>query len=424
MGARVAAGRLRRGRMTLLVVAVAVVVTACTVSTAGQATRAGIGAAAGANGSVSAAPTATSPSAASTTPSAATPTADPTVEAPPKITYRVAAPAGQMPDTKLVGLGWWSAAVDTNSTGSLTTDGSHDDSASVYITPTSAVQPKNAAIPRNSAAGNLWSGVGLTGRTNGQLISITGDHAYTCSGTVIHSAAKDLVLTAGHCVWNIPVGKPANKGGPAMTLLDTIWFVPGASELSDPLTLDRGGRPDVLAPYGIWKVVGADTNDRWLQNTWITDSGRGLAQTELMHGGGSYDDIAFVRVDPLDGQQIETVTGAQGLLFTDTATAAREISYPTVILGYPSAAPFDGRTQRYCTRREPDTYQGDARVQTAEVPCALTPGASGGAWFTGFDNIDGVGYVYGVTSRGGDSHLTVGMLSLADDYPLYRKVAG
>ena len=53
----------------------------------------------------------------------------------------------------------------------------------------------------------------------------------------------------------------------------------------------------------------------------------------------------------------------------------------------------------------------------------MTPGASGGAWFTGFDQVDGVGYVYGVTSRGGDDELTVALLSLALDYPLYKNVA-
>jgi V8-like Glu-specific endopeptidase len=408
---------LSSGRMATLAIASVLVVTACTVSTAGHPVRAGVGDAAGPGGSVSAATS-------SSAPATVTRTAVRTVQAAPKVTYRVAAPLGKRPDHALVGLPWWSAAVDTNFTSSLTTDGSHDDSASIYIAPTSAVRPKNAAQPKNSATGNVWSGVGLTGRTNGQLIGLTGNQAYTCSGTVVHSAAKNLVLTAGHCVWNIPVGKPANKGGPPMVLLEAIWFIPGASNLSKPLTLDTDGRPEVQAPYGIWKVNGARTNDRWMQNTWITQSGRGLAQTELMHGVGSYDDIAFVTVDSLDGQEIETVTGAQGLLFTNTANTAPEISYPTVVLGYPSAEPFDGSDQRYCTQREPDTYEGDARVQTAQVSCALTPGASGGAWFTGFDNVAGAGYIYGVTSRGGDSRLAVGMLSLADDYPLYRKVAG
>lgn len=346
------------------------------------------------------------------------------IAAAPQFTYQVGAPVRRSQIGDLAWLPWWGAAINTNYTSSLTTDGSHDDSATQYISPTSPVQPKNAASPGNSSAGDLWSGVGLTGRTNGQLIGIAGDQAYTCSGTVVHSAAKNMVLTAGHCVWNIPVGKPANQGAPAMTLLDKIWFVPGASELSVPVILDPHGQPIIHAPYGIWKVNGAYTNNRWLQNTWVTESGSGLKQTELMHGAGSYDDIAFLTVETVDGQEIESVTGAQGLMFSDTANTALGIIYPTIILGYPSTVPFDGSAQRYCTQRLPTSYQGDALVQTAEVSCALTPGSSGGAWFSGFDGVDGVGYVYGVTSRGGESQLTVGMLSLAQDYPLYRKVAG
>lgn len=413
MSARGSVARSRPGRAALLAIASILVVSACTVSTAGQASRGTIGGATGA-----------APVAGGLSPSAAATATVTTVAAIPEATYRVATPVRRANSGHLAGLPWWSAAVDTNNTSSLTTDGSHDDSATIYIPPTSPVQPKNAANQTNSSAGHLWSGVGLTSRTNGQLIGVTGIRAYTCSGTVVHSAAKNLVLTAAHCVWNIPVGKPPNKGGTAMTLLDEIWFVPGASDLLTPLTLDPQGRPVVQAPYGIWKVGSVYTDNRWLQNTWVTDSGGGLAQTELMHGVGSYDDIAFLRVEDLGGQRIESVTGAQGLMFSDTSNTARAIAYPTVILGYPSTAPFDGSAQRYCAQQKPATYQGDALVQTAEVSCSLTPGASGGAWFTGFDDLDGVGYVYGVTSRGGDSQLTVGMLSQAVDYPLYRKVTG
>lgn len=422
MGAHRSIGRLRPGRSMLLAVVGLLLITACTVSTEGQATRATPGAQAG----LTVAATASASS--SVAPSRATPTVTVTtvrkVAATPAVVYRVAPPVGRTAAPKLAALPWWGVAVDTNHTSSLTIDRARDDAASVYIPPTLPVQPGNAANQPNSAGGNVWSGVGLTGRTNGQVIGIVGRQAYTCSGTVVHSAAKNVVLTAGHCVWNIPVGKPAGRSGPAMTLLDTIWFVPGASQLSNPLTLDAQGQPDVQAPYGIWKVDGARTNDRWLKNTWVTESGRGLQQTELMHGAGSYDDIAFARVQALNGREIETVTGAQGLMFSDTSNAATQISYPTVVLGYPTAAPFDGSAQRYCAQRLPDTFEGDAVVQTAEISCGLTPGSSGGAWFTGFDNVLGVGYVYGVTSRGGDSRLTVGLLSLADDYPLYLGSAG
>ena len=351
-----------------------------------------------------------------------TSTAVRSVTAPPKVVYRVAAAPPKIAADRTA-QAWWGIPVDVGHHSSLTVDRPVDDSASVYVQPTRAVQPKNALNLDNSSTGKVWPGPGLSGSTNGQLIGIQGDEAYTCSGTVIHSAAHNVIVTAGHCVWNIPVGKPHSKGGDKMTQLAQIWFVPGAADITRPLRLSSDGEPELDAPDGIWRVDTAYSNQRWLDNTWITQSGSGLDRTERMHGEGSYDDVAFVTLDPLDGQNIEEVTGAQGLLFADTSPTSPDLNYPTVVVGYPSASPFDGSTQRYCASTFLQTYTGDSYARTASLECAMTPGASGGAWFTGFDQVDGVGYVYGVTSRGGDDELTVALLSLALDYPLYKNVA-
>ena len=345
-----------------------------------------------------------------------------TVTEVPTVTYRTASSA-RTAAAKTTALPWWGIAVDVNHHSSLTVDLPHNDSTSTYIQPTTPIQASNATNYDNTSTGKVWAGSGLSGRTNGQIIGIQGNEAYTCSGTVIHSAAQNVIVTAGHCVWNIPVGKSHADGGAAMTQLERIWFVPGASELSRPLELDTSGLPELDAPYGIWRVDTAFTNSRWLENTWITQAGTGINQTERMHGDGSYDDVAFVTVAPLDGRQIEQVTGAQGLLFADTTLTSADLNYPTVVVGYPSASPFDGTVQRFCASTRLQTYDGDLHSRTGSIQCEMTPGSSGGAWLTGFDQVEGVGYLYGVTSRGGDSELTVALLSLALDYPLYQKVS-
>jgi len=342
---------------------------------------------------------------------------------PPKAVYHLA-PAPVKAVVAAPGAGsvsrWWADSALNNS--SLTMRFPGDDSKNVFIGPTSPIQLHNTGNQPDSAAGAVWSGVGLTSKTNGQLIAVIGRESYICSGTVVHSPHRNLVVTAGHCAWNIPVGQPHSAGGAAMTQLERIWFIPGASQLTSPLQLDADGIPELSAPAGIWKVDTAYSSQRWMENTWITETGEGASRVEHQHGAGALDDIAFLTLDQLDGADIESVTGAQGLMFSDTSTKAPQLSYPTVVLGYPAAPPFDGTTERFCAQRTPDLRVSDGLVRSATVTCALNPGSSGGAWFTGFDNTEGAGYVYGVTSIGGDQLLTAGLLSLASDYPLYQRI--
>ena len=345
-----------------------------------------------------------------------------TVPGVPTVTYRTA-PSVHATAGAGAALPWWGIALNVNHKSSLTVDDPVDDASSKYLAPTTPVQEKNAANFPDSSSGAAWPGTGLSGRTNGQVIGIQGGGAYVCSGTVVRSAAQNVIVTAAHCLWNIPVGKSHHDGGAAMTQLDRSWFVPGASDLSRPLRLDVNGEPEVGAPEGVWRINTAYTNTRWLENTWITQAGAGDSRTERMHGEGSYDDVAFATLEPRNGQQIEQVTGGQGLVFANTAPVSPDLNYPTVVVGYPSASPFDGSSQRFCASTRLQTYTGDSYSRTAALSCEMTPGASGGAWFTGFDRVEGVGYVFGVTSRGGDSELTVALLSLALDYPLYQNVA-
>jgi hypothetical protein len=364
------------------------------------------------------------------TPATSTPSLPPvtvtvvkTVAAPVPSVYRKAAPPVAAPGRR-TGLPWWGTPVDLNNSSSLTFSGAYDDSANIYIQPTVPVRVANSANIADSGKGNTWSAVGLTASTNGQLVAIAGNHGFTCSATVVHSPKHNLVVTAAHCAWIIPVGRSHAQGGDEMRKYDEIWFIPGASQLVRPLTLNSDGEPEVDSPYGMWRVEAAATNEKWLQNTWVTESGSGTDQTEIPHGDGSYDDIAFLTIESANGHDIEDVTGAQGLMFSDTSRKADQVPYPTVILGYPAAPPFDGSEQKYCSSRTPVTFPGDQSVSTASVSCEMTPGSSGGAWFTGFDKVGGGGYVYGVTSRGGTGYIRAGILSLAADYPLYRRLTG
>lgn len=128
----------------------------------------------------------------------------------------------------------------------------------------------------------------------GALFTLTGSGAlgrHFCTGSVVHSAAGDLVLTAAHCLGD-------GSGTPR------IAFVPGAH--------------DGQAPYGIWPVTAVFVNHAWTSRK------------------APADDVAFLLVGPdtaagHTGQTLEQVTGAERL-----GTGLPRV--PVKVIGYPDTA--------------------------------------------------------------------------------------
>lgn len=126
---------------------------------------------------------------------------------------------------------------------------------------------------------------------------------HPCSASVVHSAGHDLVATAAHCLY----GNGA-----------TIEFVPGF----------RDGK----APYGVWTV-----SRLYVESAWKS-------------GQSPKADVAFLRILPLHGRQIEDVVGARplgtpvvGARVTVSGFPLRSnvpsvcVSTLTLTLGYPTA---------------------------------------------------------------------------------------
>lgn len=167
----------------------------------------------------------------------------------------------------------------------------------------------------------------------------------TCSASVVSSRSGRLAMTAAHCVYIPPVtdrmsgidtGRKPGWG-------DDLVFVPA--------------RADDDAPYGTWAV-----ERMWVDRTWQTE-----ATPEL--------DVAFIELRDTTSGTAQEVLGAFGLRFDDPADDGA--SGPTVdVLGYPTAAPFDGKQLRRCE----DASTDDRFVDVLEARCALTAGASGGPW--------------------------------------------
>ncbi|MDQ1293772.1 MAG: hypothetical protein QG608_1653, partial [Actinomycetota bacterium] len=67
----------------------------------------------------------------------------------------------------------------------------------------------------------------------------------------------------------------------------------------------------------------------------------------------------------------------------------------THLFGYPNDPPFTGQTLMWCAGIPTDDTRG---TSAQGVGCTMTPGSSGGPWFTGFNPVTVLGTITSVTS--------------------------
>jgi hypothetical protein len=201
-----------------------------------------------------------------------------------------------------------------------------------------------ASAPPQPAKGAFFGGTPAVGAlftmtSGGRLV----DHF--CSGSVVDSPARDLVLTAAHCV-----GNP-----------ETIAFVPGYH--------------DGDAPLGIWPVRRVILSGAW----------------KLSHDPD--DDFAFLVVNrPGSRTRVQDVTGGEQLAVdSPPGEVVRVIGYP------------DGEASPIACENQAHAFGPTQLV----FDCGgYSDGTSGGPWLTDVSPSTGLGKVVGVTGgfqQGGNS---------------------
>ncbi|MGW0433992.1 trypsin-like serine peptidase [Micromonospora sp. NPDC003197] len=216
-----------------------------------------------------------------------------------------------------------------------------------------------------SSAGNPWSMAGLSRRTVGRLYFTFDGRNYVCSASVVNSTSGSVVATAAHCLFDT---------GSKRQWARNVLFVPG----------DEAGR----APFGRWTAASGHVTQQFLKNAFSSDKGT--------RGSGWQFDTAFLKMRPQGGKTIQQTLGAQGIAFGEAPEGL-------MVLGYPTAPPFDGTKMRYCSTPSTRT---DSRVYgDYGLTCVMTPGCSGGPWLTRFDPVKGAGYVVSTSSVGNGQRL-------------------
>ncbi|MFB9745161.1 trypsin-like serine peptidase [Pseudonocardia sulfidoxydans] len=180
---------------------------------------------------------------------------------------------------------------------------------------------------------------------------------YACTATVVTSNSGNVAVTAAHCVYHPKTGPMARYFSTYGQDFDA--FIPG-----------RAGDD---APYGSWPITAAWVDSRWRES-----------------GDPAYD-VAFIQLARQNGRSFQDVVGSQGISFTPPPAGTA-----VTALGYPAEPPFDGRSLRRCSTRAIAVAPTVNNALT--MPCAMTPGFSGGPWMTGFNPATGAGTVVAVTS--------------------------
>jgi V8-like Glu-specific endopeptidase len=121
----------------------------------------------------------------------------------------------------------------------------------------------------------------------GAVFSLAGRPRHYCTGSVVDSPHRDLVITAAHCV----------HGGPGTAYRTSFAFAPGL-------------RPDGHAA-GMWQVREELAAPSWVQ------------------AADPSADVAFLVVDPLSGHEIQDVVGGNPIGFS------RADGGPVQLIGYP-----------------------------------------------------------------------------------------
>lgn len=165
--------------------------------------------------------------------------------------------------------------------------------------------------------------------------------SHFCTASVVNSPARDLVVTAAHCVSSF-AGNPGS-----------ITFAPGYH--------------DGQAPYGTWTVKAIFTSQKWQSR------------------GDQDDDVAFLAVQG----QVQRYTGAEELAQTaQTVSSAGRGGAIVRVIGYPDGQGSPVTCQNHISMLSPTQMEFDCK--------GYTDGTSGGPFLTDINALTGTGTIAGV----------------------------
>ena len=188
----------------------------------------------------------------------------------------------------------------------------------------------------------------VTSRTNAKVFFKRSGGYYVCSGTLVNSATKNMVSTAGHCV--------SNGNG---TWSNNVLVVPAYSSKCDTCR---------NAPLGVWHASNLTTKSEW------------------HYEANVLQDIGYITLHTNNaGKNAVSLLGGRGTRWN----VSRFQTFNA--MGYPHASPFNGNSQfKSVSRRIRDDDPSGGYwpgPNTIAIWSNMTGGSSGGAWMAnGYQN--------------------------------------
>lgn len=235
-----------------------------------------------------------------------------------------------------------------------------DPATGVYVPPTVRVPAAESANGYGDVSEAVpYDRSGLGAGTFGRLYMQFPSRNGTCSASVVNSRSESVVVTAAHCLVDLPEKETARS----------VIFVPADR--------DNGA----VQPYGKWAATEYLMPQNFVDNATEKENGE-------IDGVGWATDFAFLVMERQGGRSIQqAVGGGQGIAFGVPVQALTQI-------GYPSADPYDGTEEYLCA----STAWTQNEMGSYTHPCSMTPGCSGGGWLAFYDRALGAGYLVAVLS--------------------------
>jgi V8-like Glu-specific endopeptidase len=203
----------------------------------------------------------------------------------------------------------------------------------------------------------------------GALFMRAGSTDHFCTASVVASPAKDLLITAAHCI----------NGGDGSGYRQDIVFIPDYR--------------DGDAPFGIWTTERLLVAPQWAKSA------------------NPNFDVGFVTLQSHDGQNIQQVLGGSQLAIDSG------YRYLVRVTGYPDSANAPITCLNYTSRQSATQLQFNCG--------GYTGGTSGSPWVTRFDTRSRTGTIVGVIGgyqQGGDTpSVSYSALFGSDIHQLYEQ---
>ncbi|GAA3232597.1 trypsin-like serine peptidase [Nonomuraea helvata] len=236
-------------------------------------------------------------------------------------------------------------------------------------------------------------------KTIGKVFFVDSSGKYRwCSATSIQSNYRNLVATAGHCVYDTDSNS---------ALLDKWIFVPGYYEGKNPWGIYVGKQAFTHYDFDTYEDYDKDyafvTVYNGIQLERVKDVDRRTYDRftgPKRSWGGRYH-LLLVK----DAGRLGDNVGGQGVAWNQPT------GKPVRAFGYPAAPHPDGNkvysgvTPKTCYGKTTSKAVGAPWLKIEEhigLKCAVTPGYDGGPWLTNYSNAKRLGYVNGVTSTFAD----------------------